>query len=71
MKYKLEEIKKQADYCLNCKTKPCKIGCPLQNNIPDFIHQIKEENYEKAYEILIPKVFSYNMPVITIKFYLL
>lgn len=52
MKYKLEEIKKQADYCLNCKTKPCKIGCPLQNNIPDFIHQIKEENYEKAYEIL-------------------
>ena len=52
MEYKLEEIKKQAEYCLNCKTKPCKSGCPLQNNIPDFIKFIKEENYEEAFKIL-------------------
>lgn len=52
MKYKLEQIKKQAGYCLHCKTKPCKIGCPLQNNIPDFIAKIKEEKYEEAYNIL-------------------
>lgn len=52
MKYKLEQIKKQAGYCLNCKTKPCKTGCPLQNNIPDFIAKIKEEKYEEAYNIL-------------------
>lgn len=52
MKYKLEEIKKQAEYCLNCKTKPCKSGCPLQNNIPDFIHSIKEEKYEEAFYVL-------------------
>ena len=48
----MEEIKKQAEYCLNCKTKPCKSGCPLQNNIPDFIKYIKEENYEKAFKVI-------------------
>ena len=52
MKDKIEEIKKQAEYCLNCKNKPCKSGCPLQNNIPDFIKCIKEENYEDAINIL-------------------
>ena len=52
MEYNLEEIKEKAEYCLNCKTKPCTTGCPLQNNIPDFINCIKEEKYEKAFEIL-------------------
>jgi len=52
MRYNLEEVKKQAEYCLNCKTKPCQTGCPLQNNIPDFIKSIKEENYEKAFKTL-------------------
>lgn len=52
MEYRLEEIKKQAEYCLNCKTKPCKTGCPLQNNIPDFINCIKEEKYEEAFKVL-------------------
>lgn len=52
MEHKLEEIKKQAEYCLNCKTKPCKSGCPLQNNIPEFINCIKEEKYEEALKIL-------------------
>ena len=48
-----QEIKEKANYCLNCKTKPCALkGCPLGNNIPEFITQIKEENYKKAYEIL-------------------
>ena len=47
------EIQKKSDYCLNCKLKPCSIkGCPLNNNIPEFIKQIKEKEYKKAYEIL-------------------
>lgn len=53
MNYKLEEVKEQAEYCLNCKTKPCRSGCPLQNNIPDFIKCIKEENYEEAFKVLL------------------
>lgn len=44
---KKEEIQ---EYCLNCKIKPCsKNGCPLENNIPEFIH---EPNSQKAFEIL-------------------
>lgn len=52
MSHNLEEIKNKAAYCLNCKTKPCTKGCPLGNNIPEFIRYIKEENYEKAYDVL-------------------
>ena len=48
----LNEIKKMAESCLNCKTKPCTNGCPLGNRVPDFIKCIKEEEYKKAYKIL-------------------
>lgn len=48
-----EEIAKKSEYCLNCKIKPCSNkGCPLNNDIPEFIKCVKENNYEKAYEIL-------------------
>ena len=48
-----QQIQDKSNYCLNCKLKPCsKNGCPLNNNIPDFIKQIKEKNYEEAYKIL-------------------
>lgn len=49
----MENIKEKINYCLNCKIKPCsKNGCPLNNNIPDFIKAAKEDDYKKAYEIL-------------------
>lgn len=49
----MHNIKEKAEYCLNCKIKPCSLkGCPLNNNIPDFIGAIRQEQYEKAYEIL-------------------
>lgn len=49
----MKEIKEKSNYCLNCKVKPCSIkGCPLENQIPKFIELIKEENYQKAYEVL-------------------
>ena len=49
----MEEINEKANYCLNCKVKPCSLkGCPLGNQIPNFIAQIKEGNYEEAYRIL-------------------
>lgn len=47
------KIEEKANYCLHCKTKPCRQkGCPLENQIPDFIQEVKEGNIEKAYEIL-------------------
>ena len=49
----MEEIMEKANYCLNCKVKPCSLkGCPLHNEIPDFIKEIKEGNFSKAYKIL-------------------
>ena len=49
----MEEIMEKANYCLNCKVKPCSLkGCPLHNEIPDFIKEVKEGNFGKAYEIL-------------------
>ncbi|MCI8384604.1 MAG: glutamate synthase [Clostridia bacterium] len=49
----MKEIKEKANYCLNCKAKPCSLkGCPLGNQIPQFIEQIRQENYQKAYQIL-------------------
>ena len=48
-----QNIKQKSEYCLNCKIKPCSLkGCPLNNDIPEFIKQIKDEKYEKAFEIL-------------------
>ena len=48
-----QQIQEKSNYCLNCKLKPCSNkGCPLNNNIPEFIKQIKEQNYKEAYKIL-------------------
>lgn len=50
MNNKIQELTKE---CLNCPTKPCsKKGCPLSNNIPEFIKNVKEGNLEEAYYIL-------------------
>ncbi len=49
----MSNIEEKAKYCLHCKVKPCAIkGCPLHNNIPDFIEKIKEKEYKEAYKIL-------------------
>lgn len=48
-----EKIKEKANYCLNCKVKPCSMkGCPLNNDIPSFIQCLKQEDYESAYKVL-------------------
>ena len=48
----MKKINELANYCLNCKVKPCQKGCPLGNDIPEFIKNVKEENYEQAYKVL-------------------
>ena len=47
----MENINEKVDYCLSCISKPCKQGCPLENDITDFIKASKEHDYKKAYEI--------------------
>lgn len=48
----MEKIDELSNYCLNCKIKPCQKGCPLGNDIPEFIKNVKEGNYEQAYKVL-------------------
>ena len=42
----------EAERCLNCKNQPCVNGCPVHIRIPDFIAQIKAQNFEGAYNII-------------------
>ena len=49
----MEEINEKSNYCLSCKNKPCTKGCPLGNDITEFIKYIKEEKYEEAYKTLL------------------
>ena len=56
----LKEIKQKANMCLGCKTKPCSVACPMHTDIPEFIEEIKNENIEEAYNILINNnIFSH------------
>lgn len=50
--YNEEEEVAEAGRCLNCKNALCMQGCPVSINIPGFIAQIKERNFEEAYKIL-------------------
>lgn len=43
-------INENVNYCLSCKTKPCKSGCPLNNDITDAIALFKQGNEKAAYE---------------------
>lgn len=42
----------EANRCLNCNNKPCVGGCPVEIDIPSFIFEIKNNNFEKAYDII-------------------
>lgn len=42
----------EAQRCLNCKTKPCVSGCPVNVRIPEFIQCILDGKMEEAYEII-------------------
>ncbi len=50
--YNKEEALKEASRCLQCKNPRCVTGCPVNIRIPEFIHAIKEDNLELAYEII-------------------
>lgn len=48
----MEDVKKLASECLNCVNKPCMKGCPLNNDIPEFIKCIKNDDIKGAFMIL-------------------
>ena len=42
-----EDILKKASKCSTCITKPCQVGCPLNNDTTEFIRLAKLEEFEK------------------------
>ncbi len=50
--YNKEEAVEEASRCLNCKNAQCVKGCPVSIDIPAFIQQVKNENFEEAYQII-------------------
>lgn len=42
----------EAQRCLNCPKPRCVMGCPVNVEIPKFIHAIAQENFSEAIEIL-------------------
>ena len=44
---------KEAQRCLNCKTRPCVKGCPVGVQIPDFIKNICNSDFIGAYNIIV------------------
>ena len=59
--YTPEQAIDEAKRCLNCKHKPCVSGCPVNILIPDFIAEVAEGNFEKAYEII---ALSSSLPAV-------
>jgi glutamate synthase (NADPH/NADH) small chain len=47
-----EQAKLEAMRCIQCKNEPCVAGCPVGIDIPGFIKEIVEENYQGAIDII-------------------
>lgn len=50
--YTEEQAIDEAKRCLHCKNKPCVNGCPVQIDIPAFIAEVADGNFEEAYKII-------------------
>jgi glutamate synthase (NADPH/NADH) small chain len=50
--YPPETAKIEAARCLQCKTAPCRQGCPVEVQIPQFIRKIKEGDFAEANRVL-------------------
>jgi len=50
--YNEEEAVSEAERCLNCKNAKCIAGCPVLIDIPAFIEEVKDGNFEKAVAVI-------------------
>jgi glutamate synthase (NADPH/NADH) small chain len=59
--FTMKEAISEAKKCLNCKIPQCRKGCPIENDIPDFIHALSMGNMGDAMSIINNKS---NLPAI-------
>ena len=50
--YRLPEAIMEAQRCLHCKVPGCKKGCPISNDIPDWIAELAKGNFGNAVAII-------------------
>lgn len=59
--YTMAEAIAEAKRCLNCKVPQCRKGCPVGNDIPDWIHELSMGNIGNAMNIINAKS---NLPAV-------
>ncbi|MBR1840429.1 MAG: FAD-dependent oxidoreductase, partial [Prevotella sp.] len=59
--YTMAEAIQEAQRCLHCKVPQCKKGCPISNDITDWIHELKKGNLGNAISIIRAKS---NLPAV-------
>lgn len=59
--YTMHEAIEEAKRCLHCKVPQCKKGCPISNDIPDWIHELSMGNFGNAMHIINEKS---NLPAV-------
>lgn len=50
--YTLAEAVREAQRCLHCKVPSCKKGCPISNDIPDWIAELAKGNFGNSMAII-------------------
>lgn len=50
--YTVSEAIREAQRCLNCKVPQCKKGCPVSNDIPEWISELGKGNFGNAIQII-------------------
>ena len=50
--YNEEEAMAEASRCLKCKNPRCVSGCPVSIDIPSFIKEVEQGNFEAAYHVI-------------------
>jgi glutamate synthase (NADPH) small chain len=46
--YSVDDARKEANRCIQCKKRNCTVGCPVGVNIPEFIKALREGNMPEA-----------------------
>ena len=59
--YNKEEAMAEAARCLNCKKALCMVGCPGAIDIPTFVKQVADGDFEAAYQTI---VASSSLPAV-------
>ena len=50
--FTLSEAIREAQRCLQCKVPQCKKGCPISNDIPDWISELAKGNFGNSIDII-------------------